>query len=96
MITLNNVGFPGSSVSKESTYSAGDTGDMGLIPGEYPHEKDMTTHSSILAWKIKWREELVHEVSRVRHNLMTKPTLSNRFSLVFLQSTRETIFVDQG
>ena len=69
---------------------------MGLIPGEYPHEKDMTTHSSILAWKIKWREELVHEVSRVRHNLMTKPTLSNRFSLVFLQSTRETIFVDQG
>ena len=33
VITLNNVGFPGSSVSKESAHSAGDTGDMSLIPG---------------------------------------------------------------
>ena len=38
----------------------------------------------------------VHEVSRVRHDLVTKPTLSNRFCLVFLQSTAETVFVDQG
>ena len=54
----------------------------------------MATHSSILAWKIKWREEPVHEVSKVRHDLVTKATLSNRFSLVFLQSTAETVFVD--
>ena len=33
VITLNNVGFPGSSVSKESAHSAGDTGEMSLIPG---------------------------------------------------------------
>ena len=29
-----------------------------LIPGwEDPLEKEMATHSSILAWKIPWREE---------------------------------------
>ena len=27
------MGFPGSSLGKESTYSAGDTGDAGSIPG---------------------------------------------------------------
>ena len=27
------MGFPGSSVGKESTYSAGETGDAGSIPG---------------------------------------------------------------
>ena len=33
-------------------------GDMGLIPklGRAP-EKEMATHSSILAWKIPWTEE---------------------------------------
>ena len=29
-----SMGFPGSSVGKKSTCNAGDTGDMGLIPGE--------------------------------------------------------------
>jgi len=33
-------------------------GDTGLIPGlEYPLEKEMATHTSILAWKIPWTEE---------------------------------------
>ena len=33
-------------------------GDSGLIPGlEDPLEKEMATHSSILAWKIAWMEE---------------------------------------
>ena len=32
-------------------------GEMGSIPGsEDPLEKDMATHSSILAWKIPWTE----------------------------------------
>ena len=40
---------------KESTSNAGDTG---LIPGsEDPLEKEMATHSSILAWEIPWTEE---------------------------------------
>ena len=31
---------------------------MGLIPGlEDPLEKEMATHSSILAWEIPWTEE---------------------------------------
>ena len=33
-------------------------GDVGSVPGlEYPLEKEMATHSSVLAWKIPWREE---------------------------------------
>ena len=40
---------------KNPPVSAGDTG---LIPGwEDPLEKEMATHSSILAWKISWTEE---------------------------------------
>ena len=32
-------------------------GDTSLIPGlEDPLEKEMATHSSILAWKIPWTE----------------------------------------
>ena len=44
---------------------------------EDPLEKEMTTHSSILAWRILWTEEssmgLVHEVARAGHDLVTKP-----------------------
>ena len=43
---------------------------------EDPLEKEMATHSSILAWRIPWTEEpggLVHGVSRVEHDLATKP-----------------------
>ena len=44
---------------------------------EDPMEKEMATHSSILAWKIPWTEkpgplQSVHGVSRVGHNLATK------------------------
>ena len=48
-------GFPGASVSKE------DTGDMGW---EDPLKEEMTTHSSIVAWRIPRTEE-VHEVPGV-------------------------------
>ena len=47
------------------------------FPGqEDPLEKEMATHSSILAWRISWTEEpgrLVHGVARVENNLATKP-----------------------
>ena len=74
--------FPGGSDGKESACNAGDTVDVGLIPGlaslvaqrlkrlpamretrvqslgqEDPLEKEMATHSSILAWRIPWMEE---------------------------------------
>ena len=48
-------GFPGSSDGKEFACNAG---DLGSIPGsEKPPEKGMSTHSSILAWRIPWTEE---------------------------------------
>ena len=39
-------------------------------------EKEMATHSSILAWRILWTEEpTVHRVARVWHDLATKPPI---------------------
>ena len=50
--------FPGDTVVKNLPANAGDTRDVGLIPGqEDPLEKEMATHSSTLAWKIPWTEE---------------------------------------
>ena len=52
---LLQLGFPGDSDGKES---ACNEGDLSSIPGlEDPLEKAMTTHSSMLAWRIPWTEE---------------------------------------
>ena len=49
------LGFPSGSDSKESACSVG---DPGLILGqEEPLEKEVSTHSSILAWRISWTEK---------------------------------------
>ena len=49
------MGFPGGSEGKAS---ACDVGVPGLIPGwKDPLEKEMATHSSILAWRIARTEE---------------------------------------
>ena len=49
------LGFPDGSDSKESACKAGDPGS---IPGSgRSSEKEMATHSSILAWEIPWTEE---------------------------------------
>ena len=59
--------------------SACNAAEAGLIPWlEDPLEKEMPTHSSILAWEIPWTEEpdglhTVNGVTRVRHYLATKP-----------------------
>ena len=48
------MGFPGGTVVNSSAKA----GDTGLIPGrEDPLEKEMTSHSSILAWKTPGTEE---------------------------------------
>ena len=39
---------------------------------EDPLEKEMATHSSMLTWEIPWMP--VRGISRVRHDLATKPT----------------------
>ena len=44
-------------------------------------EKEMATHSSILAWKVPWTEKpgrlTVHGVARVRHDLVTKTHIAD-------------------
>ena len=53
---LLSMDFLGGSDSKES---ACNEGDLGPIPGqEDPLDKGMAIHSSILAWRIPWTEEL--------------------------------------
>ena len=44
----------GGSVSKEYACNAGDPGS--ILGWEDPLEKEMATHSSILAWEIPWME----------------------------------------
>ena len=43
------AGFPGGGSSKEM--------QIWPLGGEDPLEKEMATHSSILAWRIPWTEE---------------------------------------
>ena len=64
--------FPGGSVVKNHA------GDMAWSLGwEDPLEKEMATHSTILAWEIPWTEEpgglySSWSCKRIEHNLVTK------------------------
>ena len=50
-----SMGFPGSSVVKDTSANAR---DVSSIPGsEDALEEEIATHSSILAWKISWTEK---------------------------------------
>ena len=53
--TIYKMGFPGGSVAKNSLAKQ----EMWVqsLGQEDPLEKEMATHSSILAWKILWTEE---------------------------------------
>ena len=73
------MGFPGGLMVMNLFVSVG---DVGLIPGqEDPLENEMTTHSSVLAWKIPWTENprgpwsMGSEI--IGHNLETE--LQNTF-----------------
>ena len=48
------MGFPHSSVGKESACQAE---DPGFLNQEDPLEKEMAMHSSLLAWRIPWTEK---------------------------------------
>ena len=52
-------GFPGGSVVKKQPANSGDVQETQVQPLEWedPLEKEMATHSSILAWEIPWREK---------------------------------------
>ena len=51
------IGYPflGGSHGKESTCNAGDLAQS--LVQEDPLEKEMATHSIVLAWRIPWTEE---------------------------------------
>ena len=49
------MGFPGSSDGKEPACNAGDC--IWSLGQEDSLEKEMATHSSVLAWRIPWTEE---------------------------------------
>ena len=58
---------------KNPPSNAGDIKEAGSIPGwKDPLKKEMTTHSSIHAWRIPWTEEpgglQSMESNRVEHN----------------------------
>ena len=52
---MKRLNFPGGSDSSVSAYTEGDLGSI-LGLGR-PLEKEMATHSNILAWRILWPEE---------------------------------------
>ena len=54
------IGFQGGAVVKDLPANAGDTRDVGLIPGrEEPLEKEMATRSGIVAGKSHGQRSLV-------------------------------------
>ena len=62
---------PGGSEVKMSACNAGDR--VRSLGQEHPLEKEMATHSSILAWKILWTEESggLHRVTKSPTRLST-------------------------
>ena len=72
--------LPGGSEGKESACNVGNSRFNPWV-GKIPLEKEMATHSSILAWRIPWTERRLTGYSpwgrkRVGHDLATeqKPT----------------------
>ena len=60
---------------------------------EDPLEKEMATHSSILAWRIPWTEEPCRlqctGSQRVRHDWVTSPYDDSRSSLLIISGTMD-------
>ena len=57
--SYNLCGTQAVPVVKNLPANVQDSRDAGSVPGlEDPLEKEMATHSSILAWRISWTEEL--------------------------------------
>ena len=70
------MGFPGGLAVKNSL--AMQETPVRFLGEEDPLEKEMATHSSILAWRIPWTKSLVgyitvHGVARTGLDLATKP-----------------------
>ena len=78
LICMTTSDFPGGSDGKASAYNSRDW--VQSLGREDPLEKEMATHSSILAWKIPWKGEpgrlqSVHGVAK-SHDWATSLSLS--------------------
>ena len=71
---MYSMGFPDGSVVKNLPANAGDS--VQSLDQEDPLEKEMATHSCILAWRIPWTEEPCEIQSmgsqEMRYDLVTK------------------------
>ena len=71
------------------------------LGGEDPLEKDMATHSSILAWRTQWAEEpgglqslrSQSQTRLIRLGTQTTPAFS---SYMYIRGTRERLRMSQG
>ena len=84
-------GFPDGSVVQNPPANAGDKGSISGSGRSL--EKEMATHSNILAWRIPWTEEpgwaIVHRVPKSRTQVRTKQqhySLQTHFQAIFLHS----------
>ena len=77
------------------------------LGGEDPLEKEMATHSSILAWRIPWTEEpsglLSIRLQTVRHDWVTKPqsnaymwNLENWYRWTYFQGKKRDTNMENG
>ena len=98
--SYQQTGFPCGSVVKNPPVNSGNSRNMGSVPGkEDPLEKEMATHSSILAWDIPWTEEPGRlqsmQPKRVRHNSATEQlgthTISKCYKSGHFSLTRDPV-----
>ena len=88
-------GLPSGSDGKESACKARDPGS--ILDQEDPLEKEMSTHSSIFAWEIPWREEPSRlqsmRLQRVRHDwpINTITTLSPFYETKIIRTIEELL-----
>ena len=84
------MGFLGGSDGKESACNAGDL--VQSLGQEEPLEKEMATHSSILAWTISRTEEPGRLQSmgsqRVEHDQAANTHIVNDMELIWMQLRR--------
>ena len=88
--------FPAGSVVKNPPTNAGDARDAGSIPGSGNcSEKEMATHSSILAWEIHGQRSLVgyspwgHKESDMTEHTKTRASTIELYYLTLLEEVQE-------
>ena len=84
IIPISLIGLPWWLSGKESACNAGDLG-LKSLGREDPLEKEMATHSSILAWEIPWTEEPggLQSTESQKESVTNEPLNKNNNLLIF-------------